>query len=439
MKIAIIGRANVGKSTLFNRLSNGPRALVSSISGTTRDRKENEVFWIGKHFTLIDTGGLDINPHDVIEKKIAEQAEKALSLATVILFVVDTKVGITRADQEIAKLLRTLKKTVFLVANKTDAPKDVTLVSEFYKLGFGTPWPVSAVSGTGTGDLLDAVISVGGTEKIIKPSHFTVAIIGKPNVGKSSLINALSGEDRAIVHDEPYTTRDTTQIFLTFHSSRVTILDTAGIRRKNKIRAGDIESESVELALTGLHKSEVVILMTDASLPLTAQDRTLAEAIKNSQASVIIVGNKWDLIEEKDEKKSDVFENYYRKQLNFLTFAPIILLSAKNKTKLTRLKETIQLVYEERFRKIDDNALSKFLKTVIKRQKPTIGKGTRKPYIHKLQQVGVNPPQFEVHIAAETSLKYTYLNYIERQLREKFGFVGSPLKLWVVKKESKRP
>jgi len=431
-RVAIIGRVNVGKSTLFNTLTSGATALVSKIAGTTRDRKEGDCFWLGKVFTIIDTGGLDHASRSKIEKEITKQAQHALKNANLILFVVDVKDGITPSDRAIAReLSKDKKKPILLVANKADSAKDIPAVADFYKLGFDKPWAVSAASGIGTGDLLDDIArqipsSVTDTESAIK-----IAIIGKPNVGKSSLLNAVLGEERAIVDDKPYTTRDSNALRTKFEGHIFELIDTAGVRRKSKVNKKSIELKSVQQSLESITAADVVLLVTEAHTPLTAQDKQLANLIGDSRAAVIIIGNKWDIVDKEDSKVAAKYMEYYRRTLNFLSWAPILLLSALEKTQVTRLKKTIIAVYHEKFRNINDNALNKFLKSLIKHRPPTKGKGTARPYIYRLKQVGVNPPQFAVHIKENTYLNYSYLNFIEKQLRQKFGFDGSPIKLWI--------
>ncbi|MBI4090600.1 MAG: ribosome biogenesis GTPase Der [Candidatus Komeilibacteria bacterium] len=436
-RVAIVGRANVGKSTLFNRLTSGPRALVAPEAGTTRDRQERDCTWRGKTFTLIDTGGLDIDTHDPIEREVAKQALKAVSDSALVLFVVDAKVGITPTDREVAKTLRAAGAAVILVANKVDAVRDVASTAELYQLACGDPLAVSAATGAGTGDLLDLVITRIKTRAIQETHPIRIVILGKPNVGKSSLANALVGEERAIVYDEPYTTRDATMIPFIFEGQDMLLVDTAGIRRKSKIDRRTIEQQSVAQSLASIKDADVVLLVTEVHKPVTAQDRQLAELIDHSQASAIIIGNKWDLVGDKDPKKADEFVTYYHAHINFLKWAPVLLLSAKDRTKLTRLKNAIVAAYKERFRKIDENALNKFLKAVISRQTPTLGKGSIRPYIYRLKQAGVNPPQFVVQIKEGANLKYAYLNTIEKMLREKFGFEGSPIKIWIEKIKKK--
>lgn len=309
--------------------------------------------------------------------------------------------------------------------------------AELYQLACGDPLAVSAATGAGTGDLLDLVITRIKTRAIQETRPIRIVILGKPNVGKSSLANALVGEERAIVYDEPYTTRDATMIPFTFEGQDMLLVDTAGIRRKSKIDRRTIEQQSVAQSLASIKDADVVLLVTEVHKPVTAQDRQLAELIDHSQASAIIIGNKWDLVGDKDPKKADEFVTYYHAHINFLKWAPVLLLSAKDRTKLTRLKNAIVAAYKERFRKIDENALNKFLKAVISRQTPTLGKGSIRPYIYRLKQAGVNPPQFVVQIKEGANLKYAYLNTIEKMLREKFGFEGSPIKIWIEKIKKK--
>lgn len=437
-RVAIVGRANVGKSTLFNRLTSGPRALVAPEAGTTRDRQERECSWRGKTFTLIDTGGLDINAQNPIEHEVAKQALKAVSDAAVALFVVDAKSGVTSADREVAQTLRASGVPIILAVNKVETQRDVSLAAEFYQLACGEPMAISAATGAGTGDLLDLLITRIKTRAIQETHPIRIVILGKPNVGKSSLANALLGEERAIVYDEPYTTRDATMIPFTFEGQDMLLVDTAGVRRKSKINQRSIEHQSVAQSLGSIRDADVVLLITEAHKPVTAQDRQLAELIDQSQASAIIIGNKWDMVGDKDPKKADEFVKYYHAQINFLKWAPVILLSAKDKTKLTRLKNAIVAAYQERFRKIDENALGKFLKNVIRQQSPTLGKGSIRPYIYRLKQVGVNPPQFVVQVKEGANLKYSYLNTIEKMLREKFGFEGAPIKMWIEKTTAKK-
>lgn len=439
--VAIIGRANVGKSTLFNRLVTGSRALVSPIPGTTRDRKEGDCLWCGKYITLIDTGGLDISARDTLEQKIADQARVAIKQADLLLFVVDTKAGVMPADVSIAQFLRTIQKPMLLVANKADSLAGIHLATEFYSLGFGSPLAVSAINGRGTGDLLDEIMA--RVKPIGHPTDtgITITIIGKPNVGKSTLFNTLIGEERAIVHDEPFTTRDTNAISFTFHGQKLVLLDTAGVRQKRKIDPRSIEVQSAHRALESIYHADVILLVTEAHERLTHQDQQLARLAGDSKASIIIVGNKWDLAPEDAEGHRDTprFEAYVRRQLNFIAFAPIVFLSARYKINMNKLKHAIIRVYREQYRHVANHALDTMLRTAVKKQRPTIGRGVKKPFIYNIRQVGIRPPQFAVTIDAKTSLRYTYLNFLERCIREAFGFEGVPIKMWVEKHQRNKP
>lgn len=431
--VAIVGRANVGKSTLFNRMASGTKALVSSTAGTTRDRHEARCHWAGRSFILVDTGGLDLGARETVNQKIEEQARAALADAAAVLFVVDAHDGVMPADKHVAALLRTLKQPVILVANKVDNERHRASLAEFYRLGLGDPQPVSAATSAGTGDLLDVIVTKIKTRPFKETSSIPIAIVGKPNVGKSSLLNALLGNERAIVDEKPYTTRDVNEIHLTYKGTTLALLDTAGIRKKTAVAPRSLEAESLGLSLASISRAAVTILVTEAQAPLTAQDRHIASKILESNSSLIIIGNKWDLVEKGDPAITKRFTDYYRRELNFISWAPLLLLSAEHKTNMTALKDTILMVHNERFRRITDNALGKLLAKAVKRQPPTTGRGTRRPFIRALTQVDVNPPQFAVRIDPQTSLRYTYLNFLERMLREQFGFEGAPVKLWVQK------
>lgn len=430
--VIIIGRANVGKSTLFNRLTSSRTAMVSDIAGTTRDRKQARVAWSGKEFNLIDTGGLDVDAEDPIERKIAEQAIKGLQSSDLALLVVDAKTGITGTDLTIASLLRRLKKQVIVVANKADTMRVRQQASEFYRLGLGEPQPLSAANGAGTGDLLDMIaqkVKVGVAE-----DHPTirVAIIGKPNVGKSSLINALVSDDRVIVSDQPHTTRDSQDIELNYHGQSITLVDTAGITRSHH-KQDALKKMSMEQSFASIRNADVVILMTEADKPLTYQDKSLGDEIDRSSASVILVGNKWDLVADKNTLVQKRITEVYRHYFPWLAWAPLILLSASQKTKKTQLLNAIIEVYAERTRYVDDNACDKFLKQMLKRHMPTKGAGTKHPYIYHFIQVATAPPTFEIKLKYKTDLHSSYLKFLEKGLRLKFGFTGTPIKMYVTK------
>lgn len=452
LKVALIGRANVGKSTLFNTLTEEKKALVSNIAGTTRDRNYASINWRGIDFQIIDTGGIEfshwfagpvVHPQD-IEKDILKQADFALKEANLILFLVDVKDGVMPQDKEVALILKKSRKPVILVINKADNKRQRDSVFEFYKLNMGEPVPVSAINGSGTGDLLDKVVE--SIKKQNKSGQRTanrelrtpglapqsgagairIAIIGKPNTGKSTLVNSILGEERVITSAQPYTTRDSQNIDLIYQGQPYTLIDTAGIRKTAKIH-NRLEKISVDQALKSIKKADIALLMTDVSEPLTRQDKILADEILKSHASLIIVANKWDLIGNKDSTTINKFTKYYYRFFPFLSFAPVIFVSAMEKQRVKKVLELAKEVHQERYREISENALDKFLKKIIKHQPPAKGKGTKHPKIHQLKQLGVNPPEFEIIKDFNSDLHDSYLKFIENQLRQKFGFKGTPV------------
>lgn len=434
-KVAIIGRANVGKSTLFNTLSEQKRAIVSNIAGTTRDRNYAAVSWKNLDFQLIDTGGIDIvHPQD-IESDILKQAQFAKTEADLILFLVNCRNGLMPQDKNIALLLKKCGKPIILTINKADSPQQKENLSDFYKLNVGKPWPISALNGTGTGDLLDEVVAKLNwkthrqtttdkqppTNNIIK-----IAIIGKPNVGKSTLINAILGEERMITSPLPYTTRGSQDINFTYQNQKFTLIDTAGIRKHAKIK-NKLEKLSVKQALQSLNQADVALLMTDAAEPLGQQDKTLSDEILQSKTSLIIIANKWDKINSKDSVTINKFTRYYYQFFPYLKFAPVMFVSALEKQRVHKILELAVTVYSERFREISHNALDKFLNKIQKKQLPARGKDTSYPKIFQLKQLGVNPPVFEIVEDCKSDLHESYIRFIENQLREKFGFLGTPV------------
>ncbi len=429
--VLILGRANVGKSTLFNRLSSSRDALVSTIAGTTRDRKEAVVSWIGREFILIDSGGVDFHSRESMQQQITDQAIKGIDEASLILLVLDTRDGITPLDQEVARFLRKQKKPVLVVANKADTMKQRNQVAEFSQLGLGEAQPVSAANGSGTGDLLDLIAKRVSTVPANMTPSIKVALIGKPNVGKSSLVNALLNDERVIVSPEAHTTRDSQDIQLKYHDKDITLIDTAGLARNQRV--DQLKKISMHQALETIKRSDIVLFMTEADKDLSYQDKNLADEIVKTGASVIMVANKWDLIGEKSMRSASEATLRYRRFFPWLSWAPIIFLSAKHKTKRAQLLNLILEVQNERQRYIEDNAADKFLKQMLRRHLPTKGKGNRNPYIYHFQQTHTNPPRFIIKIKFKTSLHESYLRFLENNLRAKFGFLGTPLKIYVEK------
>jgi len=442
-KVAIVGRVNVGKSTLFNRLISQPKAIMSKVAGTTRDRNYAICSWNGLDFYLIDTGGLN-QATEQIDKEINKQVHNALQEADLLLFVVDTKTGLMPPDNELLKIVQEYKKPIILVANKTDNNKLRSQTAEFYQLNIGEPQIVSASNGVGTGDLLDKVVKT--LKKIKKPDRgqrqadeegiIKVAVVGQPNVGKSSLINALLGKKRVIVSPTPHTTRDCQDITISYHKQKITFIDTAGIRRKSKKAIDPFERQSVAQSMQSIKRADVALLMIDVNQKLTFQDKRLANEISEAGVGVIMLANKWDLAPEKTNQSDKKYTEYYYGNLPFLKWAPLLFTSALVKTNLHKIIPLIIEIHKEKFKTINDNALDKFLKTIVKKHKPSRGKGTKHPYIYSLKQIDVNPPTFVVKTNIKAVMNLSYLNFIKNNLRYKFGFVGVPLRIHIKKSQN---
>ena len=459
--VVIFGRTNVGKSTLFNCLSEKKTALVSDTEGTTRDSNIGLVEWQKSIFGLVDTGGImeieflknpKIQKND-IDAQVQKQARKYLNQADLILFLVDTKAGILPDDKLIAEQLKKdtkIKNRIILVANKADSPKIRLESAEFNKLGLGEPIPVSATTGSGTGDLLDIIdlklhqrpslskimLSKSKEKKDEKDKPIRVSIIGKPNVGKSSLVNSLIGEEKIIVSSIAHTTREPQDILLKHKDTYITLVDTAGISKRGQKQARHVkkretlEKFSITKSLQTLRKAEIALLVLDINEEITHQESKLVEEIIKSKTSLIIIANKWDLIEEKDRK-------YWTREVNialpFCQWAPIHFTSALTGKSSKKILDIILKISEERKTEISSNALSKFLKSIIRIHSPQKAKGTKYPYIYELSQVDVNPPVFSVRIGAKDTLLTSYLRFIENRLRDKFGFFGTPITSYVEK------
>jgi len=446
-QVALIGRTNVGKSTLFNRLIEQYKALVSNQPGTTRDRNFGIVSWRGKKFTLIDTGGLDlgylpktklpkklrltqkINPDDLIEINIVKQAEIALKQADFILMVVDGKAGIQTEDKTVTNILRKSNKPYLLVVNKVDKKSARDDIWQFTKLGLGDPLPVSATNGSGTGDLLDILIKkikFQPGRKAPEPESIKISIMGKPNVGKSSLLNAILGEERVIVTPLPHTTREAQDVEFEYQNHHFTLIDTAGIRRKAKVQKG-LEKAGVTDSLLSLKNSDVALLVVETQNPLTVQDAKLAQEIIAAQTGLIIVGNKWDLIEPKDLTSQNKFINYFQKYFPALTWAPIIFVSAKTSQRVKKILDLAIKITESRKKEILEKDLEILLKKAVKKHLPAQAKGKTHPHIYSLKQIGTAPTRFELLIHPKAEIHKSYLRYLENQIRAKWGFRGTPI------------
>jgi GTP-binding protein len=446
-QVALIGRTNVGKSTLFNRLIEENKALVSPEPGTTRDRNFGLVNWRGKIFTLVDTGGLDlgylpktklpkklkltekVSPDDLIETNIVKQAEIAIKTADFIILVVDGKSGLQPEDKTVTNILRKADKPYLLVVNKVDKIQQRNDIWEFNGLGLGDPIPVSAITGVGTGDLLDILIKKLKFKRI-KPSQpkeeIKISIIGKPNVGKSSLLNAILGEERVIVSPLPHTTRESQTAEFEYQNYNFYLTDTAGIRRKSHVEPG-LEKAGVTDSLLSLKRSDIALLVLECQNPLTAQDSKLAAEIIASHCGLIIIGNKWDLIENKETDTPDKFKDYFYNYFPSFTWAPVIFVSAKTGLRVNKILDLILEIRQARNKIVSDGELENLLKKSVKKHLPAKAKGLVHPYIYALKQTGTNPPRFQLLIHPKAELHYSYLHYLENQIRKTYGFAGTPI------------
>ncbi|GAA4516115.1 ribosome biogenesis GTPase Der [Sphingobacterium thermophilum] len=427
--VAIVGRPNVGKSTLFNRLTESRKAIVDDFSGVTRDRHYETAEWVGKKFTVVDTGGFVHGSDDIFEKAIRDQVLIAIEEASVIIFMVDVLTGITDLDMEIADLLRRTSKPVYVVANKVDHAKLHYDSSEFYAFGLGEVYNVSSVTGSGTGELLDTVVShfpepIEDEEEDPLPK---ITIVGRPNVGKSSMTNALLGEERNIVTDIAGTTRDTIKIHYNKFGHEFILIDTAGLRRKKKV-SEDIEFYSVMRTIRALEDSDVVILMLDAQEGVEAQDINIFHLAEKNRKGVMIVVNKWDLIE-KDHKTMKAFEAQIRERIAPFTDVPIIFTSVVEKQRIFKVVETAMEVYRNKTKKIPTSKLNEVMLDIIENYPPPALKGKYIKIKYATQLPG-KTPMFAFFCNLPQYIKDPYKRFIENKLRENFGFTGVPIQIY---------
>ena len=436
MLVAIVGRPNVGKSTLFNRLTQTRSAIVDETAGTTRDRQYGKVDWNGVEFSIVDTGGWVVNSEDVFESEINRQVQVAIEQADVILFVVDAMNGVTDLDDMVAEILRRSKKPVILVANKVDSNEWVYNVPEFYSLGLGEPYPVSAINGYGTGDLLDEVVKDLPAEDPDKQDELEdlpkFAIVGRPNAGKSSLINAFIGEDRHIVTDIAGTTRDAVYTRYDKFGFDFYLVDTAGIRKKGKvaISGDDIEYYSVIRSIRAIEASDVCILMIDATRGIEAQDVNIFSIIQRNKKGLVVVVNKWDLVEDKSQVAVRHFQEAIRQRLAPFTDFPIIFSSALTKQRIYKVIETAVEVYKNRKRIIPTSEVNRVMLEVIGNYPPpaTKGKYVKIKYVTMLK--GAQVPTFIFFCNLPQWVKEPYRRYLENQIRERWDFKGTPISLF---------
>jgi len=431
--VAIVGRPNVGKSALFNRLIGERVAIVEDEPGTTRDRVYGTTDWRGIEFTLVDTGGLQ-DEAEIAASHVADiahstrdQARSAISEADVIVFMVDSKTGATSGDYEVADLLRRTDKPTILGANKADNLERRDSVYEFYELGLGEPIPISALHGTGTGDLLDAIVEAlphFDEEEIFEGPQ--IAIVGRPNVGKSRLVNALLGQERAIVSDIPGTTRDSLDTHLEWNGTPVILIDTAGIRRRGRVETG-IEQYSVLRSMRAIDRSDVVLMVVDATEPFTAQDLHIAGYVEEQKRGIVIVVNKWDLIE-KDNHTMDDYRAEAAKELVFVPYAPIAFISAKYGQRVQQVLDLALDVVKERKKRIPTAALNKMLREAVANHPPSSKSGKPVKFFYGTQ-VDIEPPTFVFFCSDPKQLHFSYRRYLENQLRSQFAFVGTPIRI----------
>lgn len=434
--VAVVGRPNVGKSTLFNALAGEKVAIVKDTPGITRDRLYRDVEW-GKHaFVLADTGGIEPASKDVIFSQMREQAQIAIDTADVILFMADVRSGVTDADMDVADMIRKSGRPVVLAVNKVDDFKRQEAdIYEFYNLGLGEPFPVSAEGRQGLGDMLEAVCAHLPEAEETEPEDVArVAIIGKPNTGKSSLINRLLGEERLIVSDIAGTTRDAVDTEVTFDKNRYVFIDTAGLRRKNKIKE-ELERYMIIRAVGAIERADVCILVIDAEEGVTEQDAHIAGIAHDRGKGMIIAVNKWDLVE-KDNRTVKEYTEKIRRVLSFMPYAEIIFLSAKTGQRLTKLYPMIDKVNANGALRVKTGVLNEVLTKALSMQQPPTDRG-RPLKVYYMTQVGVRPPSFVVFVNDKKLMHYSYTRYIENRLREAFGFGGTPLRFLVRERKEK--
>jgi len=424
--VAIVGRQNVGKSTLLNRVARKPLAIVENLPGTTRDRIFANVSWQEVEFTMVDTGGLELEPDSTIGQGVKEQVEVAITEADVIVFLVDVRDGVIPSDLEVTDLLRQASKPILLVANKADNARLETEAVEFYKLGLGEAMAVSAYHNRGIAELLDKVISLLPAPSAVEtePEVVKVAIVGRPNVGKSMLLNALVGGKRAIVDDAPGTTRDAIDTLFDFDGQSVLLIDTAGVRRRGRIGVG-VERYSVIRALRAIDRADIALLVLDAAEMVTAQDMHIAGYIQQAVKGIVLVVNKWDLIEDKNLTE---WNRYIKNQLKFMAYAPVLYLSAKFGQGVDRIIPQVRQVYQERLKRWSTAEVNNVVQqAVAARNLPR--KGSKQLKVLYATQAEVNPPTFIFFVNDAKLIHFSYRRYLENKLRQSFGFTGTPLRL----------
>ena len=433
--VAIVGRPNVGKSTLFNRLTKTRQAIVSDVAGTTRDRQYGKCDWNGKEFSVVDTGGWVVKSDDIFEEEIRKQVLIATEEADLILFLVDITTGVTDWDMDVAQILRRTKLPVILVANKTDNNDLIYNAAEFYKLGLGDPMCISSATGSGTGDLLDDVVAKlkDNSGELLEEGIPRFAVVGRPNAGKSSIINAFIGEDRNIVTEIAGTARDSIYTRYDKFGFDFYLVDTAGIRRKNKVTE-DLEFYSVMRSIRAIEHSDVCILMIDATRGIEAQDMNIFQIIQRNNKSLVVVVNKWDLVENKDQKVMDTFENAIRNRMAPFTDFPIIFASALTKQRIFRVLETAKEVYLSRKIKIGTSKLNEMMLPLIEAYPPPSIKGKYIKIKYCTQLPNTQIPSFVFYANLPQYIKEPYKRFLENKIRSNWKLTGSPINIFIRQK-----
>ena len=435
--VAIVGRPNVGKSTLFNALAGEKISIVKDTPGVTRDRIYADVTWLDKEFTMIDTGGIEPDSRDVILSQMREQAQIAIDTADVIIFITDVKQGLVDADSKVADMLRRSGKPVVLLVNKVDNfDKYMADVYEFYNLGIGDPVPISAASRLGLGDMLDIVAEhfPEGSATEEEDDRPRIAIVGKPNVGKSSIVNKLLGENRVIVSDVAGTTRDAIDTEIVHNGKEYIFIDTAGLRRKNKIKE-ELERYSIIRTVTAVERADVVLMVIDATEGVTEQDAKIAGIAHERGKGVIIVVNKWDAIEKNDRTMRE-YESDIRQVLSYMPYAEIMYVSALTGQRLVKLYDMIDMVIENQTLRIATGVLNEIMTEAVAMQQPPSDKGKRLK-LYYITQVAVKPPTFVIFVNDKELMHFSYTRYLENKIREAFGFRGTSLKFFIRERKEK--
>ncbi|KGN80547.1 GTP-binding protein Der [Porphyromonas gulae] len=433
--VAIVGRPNVGKSTLFNRLTQSRQAIVAEEAGTTRDRQYGRVHWNGREFSIVDTGGWVVNSEDVFEEEINKQVYIAVEEADVVLFVVDNQTGVTSLDEQVAEILRRSKKPVIVVANKVDNTEDHYSASEFYSFGLGDPYCVAAVSGSGTGDLLDRVMELLLAESGQSDLDETlprIAIVGRPNAGKSSLLNAFIGEDRHIVTDIAGTTRDSIYTKYNKFGLNFYLVDTAGIRKRGKVNE-DLEYYSVIRSIRAIENSDVCVLMLDATRGVESQDLNIFQIIQRNSKGLVVCINKWDLVEDKSQAVIKTFENAIRQRFAPFTDFPLLFISAMTKQRIFKVLETVNQVYARRSTRIPTHKLNEVMLPIIEATPPPATKG-KYIKIKYVMQLPTAVPSFAFFANLPQWVKEPYKRFLENQIRTHWDFCGTPINIFIREK-----